>query len=129
MKAFKTLCAVGVAMALGAGCSTTSERTNMLSAGGFKTVAANTPPKEEHLKTLPRDKITAVQRNGTMYYTFPDPKNNVLYVGQEEQFQRYQKLRYQKQLADEQLNTAEMYNEGPWGAWGGWGWGPGWAWR
>ncbi len=127
MKMFQTFLAIGVLMALVSGCKTTSERENMLSAAGFKQVAANTPERQEHLKSLPRDKITPVHRNGTVYYTFPDPKNNVLYIGQEEQFQRYQKLRLQKQMADEQLSAAEMYNDAPWGVWGAWG--PGWAWR
>ena len=130
MKAFKTLLTVGVVIALSIGCSTTnSERASMLSAAGFKAQSANTPERQAHLKSLPRNQFTQVQRNGTVFYTYPDPKQNVLYVGREEQFQQYQRLRMQKQIADEQLNAAQMYNEGPWGVWGAWGWGPGWAWR
>jgi hypothetical protein len=124
MKTFKTLLTIGALMALAVGCTTTKERENMLSAAGFKMVPANTPEREAHLKSLPADKITPVQREGTTYYTFPDPKNNVLYVGREQQYQEYRKLRYQKQMADEQLETAQM-NENAWGAWGAWG--PGWA--
>ncbi len=125
MKTFKVLLATAALVALAIGCTTTKERENMLSAAGFKIVPANTPEREAHLKSLPADKITLVQRQGTTYYTFPDPKNNVLYVGQEAQYQQYRKLRYQKQLADEQLETAQM-NENAWGAWGVWG--PGLAW-
>jgi hypothetical protein len=125
MKTFKTLLTIGALLALAIGCTTTKERENMLSAAGFKMVPANTPEREAHLKSLPADKITPVQRQGTTYYTFPDPKNNVLYVGQEAQYQKYRQLRYQKQLADEQLETAQM-NENAWGAWGAWG--PGFAW-
>jgi hypothetical protein len=125
MKTFKVLLATAALVALAIGCTTTKERENMLSAAGFKMVPANTPERQAHLKSLPADKITPVQRNGTTYYTFPDPKNNVLYVGQEAQYQQYRKLRYQKQLADEQLETAQM-NENAWGAWGAWG--PGFAW-
>ena len=125
MKILRALLTTGVLMALAIGCSTTQERENMLSAAGFKMVPADTPGKKAHLNSLPADKITPVQRQGTTYYTFPDPKNNVLYVGQEAQYQQYRKLRYQKQLADEQLETAQM-NENAWGAWGVWG--PGLAW-
>jgi hypothetical protein len=124
MKTFKTLLTIGALLAVAIGCTTTKERENMLSAAGFKMVPANTPEREAHLKSLPADKITPVQREGTTYYTFPDPKNNVLYVGREQQYQEYRKLRYQKQLADEQMETAQM-NENAWGAWGAWG--PGWA--
>jgi hypothetical protein len=124
MKTFKALLTTAALIALAIGCSTTKERENMLSAAGFKMVPANTPERQAHLKSLPADKITPVQRQGITYYTFPDPKNNVLYVGQEQQYQKYRQLRYQKQLADEQLETAQM-NEYDWGAWGPWG--PGWA--
>ena len=124
MKTFKTLLTIGALLAVAIGCTTTKDRENMLSAAGFKMVPANTPEREAHLKSLPADKITPVQREGSTYYTFPDPKNNVLYVGQEAQYQKYRQLRYQKQLADEQMETAQM-NENAWGAWGAWG--PGWA--
>jgi len=120
MKKLKTLLSIAVLLAMAIGCATTKDRENMLSAAGFKMMPANTPEKEAHLKSLPNDKITTVQREGTTYYVFPDQKNNVAYVGQEKQYQEYQKLRYQKQLANEQLNTAEMYNSAAWGAWGPW---------
>ena len=124
MKKFKTWLSIGALVAVAVGCSTTKEKENMLSAAGFKMVPANTPEREAHLKSLPADKITPVQRQGTTYYTFPDPKSNVLYVGQEPQYQKYRQLRLQKQMADEQLETAQM-NENAWGAWGAWG--GGWA--
>ncbi len=128
MKIFTTLLISAVLMGLAVGCSSTANREDMLSAAGFKMVPADTSQREAHLKSLPADKITPVQREGTVYYTFPDPKKNVLYVGQEQQYQQYRNLRLQKQMADEQLSAAEM-NENAWGAWGSWGAGPGWAWR
>ena len=121
MKTLKTLLTIGALLAVAVGCSTTKEKENMLSAAGFQMVPANTPQTEAHLKSLPADKITTAQRDGKMYYTFPDPKSNVLYVGQEAQYQKYRQLRYQKQMADEALNTAEMNNDAAWGAWGAWG--------
>src|SRR5262245_2834612 len=56
MKTFKTLLSIGVLSALVIGCQTTTHREDMLSAAGFKQVAANTPERQEHLKSLPRDK-------------------------------------------------------------------------
>jgi hypothetical protein len=129
MKTIKTLLIVSAFMALAIGCSTTTDRENMLSAAGFKMVPANTPQRQAHLSSLPADEITPVQRNGTTYYTFPDPKKNVLYVGQEAQYQEYRRLRLQKQMADEQLAAAQINQENEWGVWGPWGAGPGWAWR
>ena len=108
-------------MALAIGCSSTPQKEDILSAAGFKMVPADTPERQAHLKSLPPDKITTVQRSGKLYYTFPDPKKNVLYVGGEQQYQQYRKLSLQKQMADEQLTAASM-NEDAWGAWGAWGW-------
>ena len=127
MKKYTVLLTIGFLIALVVGCQTTSERENMLSAAGFKAVPADTQERQAHLHSLPHDKITPVQHNGTVYYTFPDTKNNILYIGQQAEFQRYQNLRMQKQMADEQLSAAQMYNDAPWGVWGAWG--PGWAWR
>src|SRR5262245_23124988 len=125
MKTFKALLTAGALIVLATACQTTTHKENMLSAAGFKAVPADTPERQAHLKSLPNDKITPVQRNGVTYYTFADHKNQVLYVGREEQYQKYQNLRMQKQLADEQMAAAQMYNEAPWGMWGVWG--PGWA--
>src|SRR5215469_15432856 len=113
MKTFKTILMTVFFIAFAVGCSTTSQKENMLGAAGFKMVPADTPAKEAHLKTLAPDKITPVERHGTMYYAFPDPKHNELYVGQQPQYEEYQKLRLQKQMANEQLETAQM-NEAAW---------------
>jgi hypothetical protein len=109
-------------VALATGCSTTKTTESLLTASGFKMVTATTPQQEAHLKSLPPHKVTMVVRSGQPYFTYPDVKNNVLYVGQEAQYQAYEKLAVQKQMADEQLNAAELNNEAPWGAWGAWPW-------
>jgi hypothetical protein len=114
-------------MVLAIGCSSTGEKQNMLSAAGFRAVPADSPERQTHLKSLPRDQITPVRRDGTVYYVFPDPKNNILYMGDEQNYQKYHQLRFQRQLADDQLAAAQMWNTAPWGVWGPWG--PGWAWR
>ena len=117
------LLAVGVlALAvLAVGCSTTKQTENMLSAAGFKMMPATTPEQQAHLKSLPPNKVTMVVRDGKTYFAFPDIKQQVLYVGQQAQYDAYQKLRLQKQLAADQVQAAEMNSEPAWGAWGGWG--------
>ena len=121
MKILKALLIAAMLMALVIGCSTTQERENTLSAAGFKMIPADTPEKKAQLNSLPADKITPVKREGTLYYTFPDPRNNVLYVGQEHQYELYRQIGLQEQMADEQLNAAELSNEGAWAFWGPWG--------
>jgi hypothetical protein len=121
VKTVIALLAAGVLMALAIGCSTTREKENTLAAAGFKMMPADTPEKKAHLNSLPAGKITPVQREGTLYYAFPDPKNNVLYVGQEQQYQLYRQIGLQKQIGDEQLSAAQLNNNAAWGFWGPWG--------
>jgi hypothetical protein len=121
-------------LALTVGCATTEtstqNRESMLVAAGFKTVTPKTTAQQQKLQKLPPGKVTMVQKAGKTYYIFPDPAHNVAYVGGPKQYQEYQQLRAEKKLANENLETAEMYQDSMmgWGAWGGWGmgWGPGW---
>ena len=103
------------------GCSTTQKTENLLSAAGFKAMPATTPQQQAHLKTLPPHKVTMVVRDGQTYYAYPDPAHQVLYVGQDAQYQEYQKLRLQHQMAEDQVQAAELNSEPAWGAWGGFG--------
>jgi hypothetical protein len=103
------------------GCSTTKQTENMLSAAGFKVMPATTPEQKAHLATLPANKVTMVMREGKTYFVFPDAKQQVLYVGQQPQYNEYQRLRLQKQMAEEQAQAAELNSESAWGVWGGWG--------
>jgi hypothetical protein len=129
MKTLKALLAAGVLMALAIGCSTIRERENLLSAAGFEMLPADTTAKKALLYTLPIDTITAVQREGIVYYTFPDRTKKVLYVGQEHQYQLYCHLGLQNQMTQEQLNPAPFDNDGAWGFWELGGSGRSWALR
>ena len=113
-------------LTLGAGCSTTKQTENLLSAAGFKITPATTPEQKAHLNSLPPGKVTVVQREGKTYFVFPDAKQQLLYVGQQAQYNEYQRLRVQKQMAEDQVQAAQSSAEPAWGAWGGWG-GLGWA--
>ena len=61
---------------------------------------------------------------------FPDAAHNQAYVGGPHEYQAYQQARLANHLAQENLETAEMYQDASmnWGAWGGWGvgWGVEW---
>ena len=118
-------------LALSVGCATTTQSTeNMLVAAGFKVVTPKTPAQQQKLQKLPPGKVAQVNKAGKTYYVFPDAAHNQAYVGGPKQYQAYQQLRLQNKLAEQNLETAEMYQDSMmgWGAWGGWGmgWGPGW---
>jgi hypothetical protein len=125
MKKVKTLimtinCVALLAMAIGCATAKRNEMEGLLSAAGFKMVPATTSAQQAHLKSLPPGKITSTQRDGEMYFTYPDAVNKVLYVGQQAEYKSYQNLRVQKEMADEKLDAAQM-NESAYTVWGGWG--------
>ena len=101
------------------GCTSTHQKENMLSASGFKAIPANSPQRVEHLNSLPDDRLTVANLNGHSYFVFPDRANDILFVGQEPQYQRYQKMRLESQLPEERVYEAEITDD--WAGWGSWG--------
>src|SRR6516165_4865907 len=95
------------------GCANTQHTENLLSAAGFRTIAANTPQRQEHLKTLPPDRVTVAQRHGKTYYVYADPAHNQIYVGNQSKYQRYQQLRQANNLAQESLENAQLHSISP----------------
>src|ERR1700751_2780931 len=119
-------------LALAVSCTMTQRETQhkekLLIAAGFKVVVPRTAAQEQKLKALPSDRVALVQKDGKTYYVFPDAANNRALVGGPKQYQSYQQLRLANKLENENLESAEMYQDASmnWGAWGGWG-GPGWV--
>jgi len=99
---------------------TTKQYESLLTEAGFKPIPANTPERQAHLNSLPAGKVTRVQLDGKTYYVFPDAPNQMLYVGQEAQFQKYQKLCWTHESSSPGLSDAQINNEPGWGPWGGW---------
>ena len=116
-------------LTLAAGCTSmqTQNKENLLIAAGFKEITPHTTAQQQKLQALPPDHITLVQIERRTYYVFPDAANNQAYVGGPKQYQAYKQLRLANKLANENLETAEIYQDASmnWGAWGGWA-GPGW---
>jgi hypothetical protein len=112
--------------ALAVGCSTTTQtqnKENLLIAAGFKVIIPKTTAQQQKLQTLPAGKVSLVQKNGQIYYVFPDAANNQAYVGGPGQYQTYKQLRLANQLSNDNLEAAEMQQDASMnlGAWGGWG--------
>jgi hypothetical protein len=110
-------------LALTVGCATTNSNSDLLSAAGFKLLPADTPKKQELLKTLTPGKLTLITWKGKQFYVQPDVPNNQAYVGTPAEYQAYQQLRLAKQLSNDNLMAAQMNQA----AMIGWGpaWGPG----
>jgi len=98
-----------------------SNTEKQLAAAGFKMKPADTTEKMAHLKSMQQRKLLTHVKNGSVYYAYADADFcHCLYMGSEDNYQEYQKLRIEQE-------TAEMNAEAAmdWGAWGGWGaWGP-----
>ena len=82
---------VATLAALVTGCATSPvQRTeNMLTQSGFQAVRASTAGQQQEMAVLPPDRISPVKRHGVVYYVFPDPARNVLYVGNKRQYQAF----------------------------------------
>jgi hypothetical protein len=112
-------------LALAVGCTSTQtqNKENLLIAAGFKVIVPKTAAQQQKLQALPANKVTLVQKDGQIYYVFPDAANNQAYVGGPEQYQAYKQLRLVNKLSNENLEAAEMNQDASmdWGTWGGWG--------
>jgi hypothetical protein len=96
----------------------------MLAAAGFQMKMADTPEKLDRLEAMTQRKLVPHQKDGKVFYVYADATScKCIYVGTEQAYQRYQKILVQKQIADEQMQAAEMNEDASmnWDAWGPWG--------
>ena len=97
------------------------DKEQLLAAAGFKMQLADTPEKLAHLKTLTQQKIVMHEKDGKNYYVYADATTcQCLYIGQDSNYQNFQQLQIQKNIAQEQQMSAEM-NENAAMNWGMWG--------
>ncbi|MEZ5576920.1 MAG: hypothetical protein R3F44_15370 [Candidatus Competibacteraceae bacterium] len=98
----------------------TTEQT--LSAAGFQMKLADTPAKLAQLQSLPQRKLVPQQQNGAIRYIYVDAQYcQCVYAGTETNYQEYQRLALQRQIALEEVSAAQM-DTMDWGMWGPWGW-------
>ena len=123
----KTFGAAVVAVAI-TGCASIANQSAMdterrLSAAGFQMKLADTPEKMARLKTMTERKVVATTMDGETVFAYADPTTcKCVYVGSEKNYQAYQRLSIQQNIANEQRATAEASeaNEMNWNAWGAW---------
>jgi hypothetical protein len=121
-KPFRVLSAIAL-LVLATGCATTSpSRTDLLSAAGFQVSTADTPQKQEMLRSLPAGRLSMVTWEGETFYVQPDVPNNRAWVGRQREFQAYQQLRLARQMSNDNLMAARM-NQSAMRDWNR-GWGP-----
>ena len=106
LKSALTILAVLLTVSIIACASTTesqkAEMGKLLISTGFKKTVAATPAELTQLKKLPQRKVIPHEEGGKIFYIYVDAKNcQCAYAGDEQAYQKYQKLAHKKQLADD----------------------------
>ena len=105
----------------------TQEQEQLLSAAGFVMVPATTQAEIENLNTLTPNRVMFSVKDNKPLYWYADPKEcKCVYTGDQEAYQRYEKLLTESQIANEVEQAAisnEFASDNMWGWMGGpWGW-------
>jgi len=93
-----------------AGCAsmTSANTESLLSAAGFRVRTPQTPKQQQIYAALPPYKVEHATVKGKVFYVYKDEKSGVAYVGREQEYQQYQQLAIQQQIAQDQIMAAEM---------------------
>ena len=93
----------------------------LLSAAGFKQKYPTTPAQQNRLRNMPQKQIFLISKGPKVFYVYADATGcGCLYAGNQQNYQNFQGLLTQSQIAAEQYQAAQMA-EWDWGTWG-----PGW---
>jgi hypothetical protein len=98
---------------------------DLLAAAGFIMKPADTPERMANLQSLPPHRIVTQRRNGDVYYVYADPDVcRCVWVGNQQAYSSFQKLRIEKQIAEQRLLAAEAERDAllNWPLWGPWPW-------
>ena len=123
---FAMLAAGAVLVTSGCAQEIIGQKENMLAAAGFRVKPANTPERIQSLQALPPNRFVQEDLNGHEVWVYSDPVVcHCLYVGTPEAYQHYQQLAFQQNIANEQVEAAQLnaqwgfgpYGWGPWGPW------------
>ena len=93
-----------------AGCAgmESGNTTSLLTAAGFRARTPQTAKQKQVYASLPAYKVHRATVNGKVFYVYKDEKAGLAYIGREPEYQRYQQLAIQQQIAQDQYMAAEM---------------------
>src|SRR5262245_24401537 len=95
--------------------------TSLLSAAGFRVRTPQTPKQQQIYAALPPYKVERATVNGHVFYVYKDEKAGVAYIGREQEYQRYQQLAIQQQIAQNYYTAVAMDRAAAYGWYGAWG--------
>ncbi len=100
-----------------------SNTESLLTAAGFRARTPQTPNQQQIYAALPPYQVQRATVNGKVFYVYKDEKAGVAYVGREQEYQAYQQLAIQQQIAQNQIAAAEMEQQAALDWYGGFGFG------
>ena len=95
--------------------------TSLLTAAGFRARTPQTPKQQQLYAALPPYKVERATVKGHVFYVYKDEKAGVAYVGREQEYQRYQQLAIQQQIAQDYYTAVAMDRAAAFGWYGAWG--------
>jgi len=95
--------------------------TSLLSAAGFHVRSPQTPKQQQMYAALPPYKVERAVVKGHTFYVYKDEKAGVAYIGREPEYQRYQQLAVQQQIAQDYYTAVAMDRAAAYGWYGAWG--------
>lgn len=123
-----SLCAV---LALIGACTTIEHQEaqsdeQLLSAAGFSMLVADTPAKEEQIRSMKQRTVLRHDNNGQLSFVYADAQFcKCMFVGNEKNYQDFQRLSLRRENAIARQESALDADEGGMYNWGMWGY-PGW---
>jgi hypothetical protein len=107
-----------------AGCASmgSGNTTSLLTAAGFRARTPQTPKQQQIYAALPPYQVQRATVPGKgVFYVYKDQNAGLAYVGREAEYQRYQQLAIQQQIAQNQVMAAEMEQQAALDWYGGFG--------
>jgi hypothetical protein len=98
-----------------------SNTESLLSAAGFRVRTPQTPKQQQIYAALPPYTVQRATVKGQVFYVYKDEKAGVAYVSREQEYQQYQQLAIQQQIAQNQIAAAEMEQQAALDWYGGFG--------
>src|SRR5262249_26930957 len=101
----RTRLLLAVAALVAAGCATiqrleATDTERMLTAAGFHVLPADTPERQNDLRSTPPHRIVSRTKDGNVEYIYADPDNcRCLYIGGDKQYSEYEALRVKREIA------------------------------
>jgi hypothetical protein len=95
--------------------------TSLLTAAGFRARTPQTPKQQQMYAALAPYQVQRATVKGQVFYVYKDEKAGLAYIGREAEYQRYQQLAIQQQIAQNQIAAAEMEQQAALDWYGGFG--------